>query len=147
MRRPVLVAMLLLAVSAWPASAQLFPAGSQEPKPAERVILDTTLELQSPDDQHGLCTLIEAGTLTVRARLLVSDPPTPTIFALGDRDGPDGLLPILINLDPQEQTATTVLTNPVAVYCWGVNVQMAGQVGQLSRQVTRAAIRMTLSTP
>lgn len=133
----------LLMLTASSAGAQIFPTATPTAS-SERVILDATMVLESPDDPSGLCTEIEPGILTVRARLLVSDPPTPAVFGIGPDDR-DGDYPIMLPLAPQEQTATATLMRSGVVYCWGISVQMPGQVGHRPAQETRASIRMTIA--
>jgi hypothetical protein len=151
MRRALVLVVVLLCLSAWPASAQLFPPGSPEPvASAERVLVDTVLYVRPPRSE-GLCMVVNGGRLTVTVKRIADAPveQRPARFTLsGFMADPDAGIEIPVS--NQESSATTAV-NGSDRYCWSVAIDAPETEGMPAFQqggyVQKIALTMTLATP
>lgn len=152
MRRSVLAALLLLAVPAWPASAQIFPTASPEPSAptSERVVFDAVVRVLPPTE-GGPCLQLEPGRLTVRAINVGTTNVRPARFTLNGYRGEDPGGRVDLTVSQQESATTVPLAG--ALYCWSWEVVAPPDVTEDAGMAVRTnysqfiALRMSLSMP
>jgi hypothetical protein len=120
MRRAIAAVLVVFLATSVQAHAQLFTPQTTS-VPAERVLIDTTLYVNPPDDE-GLCMGIGAGMLTVVVKRTreAAEQPRPARFSLyGFMVDPDTRIEIPVS---SQEVSTTTHINGSDHYCWSVSI-------------------------